>query len=114
MIMLVAMCCLLPLLNGCAPLELQGSFEGKFSICDGTISQENYRITFFGDGRGRTVSTLTDTDECFTYSVSGDTIAVTCGKEHFQLRYSYDSENEKLMLYTKSGEDSSILSSIKE
>ncbi len=103
------------LLCACAPKELQGSFEGKYDLTNGSLSDSAYRISFYGDGRGTVYLSATAYTESFTYSASDGMIAVSFeGQDTLHIKYLFDSEENKLTLYTTDGQDSCTLSPVKE
>ncbi len=112
---LVLLLLLVSFLCACAPKELQGSFEGKYDIRNGTLSSSVHRIAFYGDGRGTITIDSKEYSEDFTYSVSDGVISVSFeGQDDIQIQYLYDSEEEKLTLYTKDGKESCAISPVKE
>ena len=86
----------------------------KASTISATV-RSVHRIAFYGDGRGTITIDSKEYSEDFTYSVSDGVISVSFeGQDDIQIQYLYDSEEEKLTLYTKDGKESCALSPVKE
>ena len=103
------------LLCACAPKELQGSFDGKYDLRHGTLSNESYRISFYGDGRGTVSQVSKEYTESFTYSANDSEITLSFdGQDDLRIKYTFDSEESVLTLYTADSADSCDLSSVKE
>ncbi len=88
----------------CAPLELQGSFEGKFSLLDGSETEYNYRYTFYGDGQATATNTKTNETIRFIYTAMNGTLTVSLDNRSCSYSYDYNEKDKELNIICESAE----------
>lgn len=96
-------------LSSCAPVRLQGSFSGSFSLTNCEASDDQYQYHFYGDGQGSEKNNTIGTTVSFTYTVMNNTLSVSTEQQSYSYDYSIEEKKNINITYQKNGKSETVL-----